>query len=439
MNKTTEAAILAAFCCSLVTESAFAADDGVALEVHGQATYVRQFKPAFDAAYSGPRSLGTEREYAYSFTGTLFLAARVGDSLELYFNPEAIQAVALSDLQGLGGFTNGENQRSSGPQLKAYRARLFGRYTWNLGGELEERESDANQVRTRYAAERVVLTAGNVSVLDVFDAVDISRDPRMQFMNWASLTYGAWDYAADARGYTWGAALEYITPSWSVRGGRFLMPVESNGLKLDRDFTQHYGDVVELERALRFGERRGSFRLLAFRNRMVSGSFRDALDLAAQTGSTPDVAAVRREQSKHGFGAGLQLELTRDLGAYVRAGWNDGRTETFAFTEIDRSLAAGLLLKGTEWKRPEDSIGFAGYLNGISQAHRDYLAAGGQGFFLGDGQLNYGQEKILELFYSLSIVKGTWLTADFQHIANPGYNRDRGPAQVYNLRAHFEF
>jgi len=171
----------------------------------------------------------------------------------------------------------------------------------------------------------------------------------------------------------------------------------------------------------------------------VSGAFRDALDLAAQTGSTPDVALVRREQSKRGLAAGAQLELTKDLGAYVRAGWNDGRTETFAFTEIDRSLAAGVLVKGGAWKRAEDSAGLAGYLNGISQAHRDYLAAGGQGFFLGDGQLNYGQEKILELFYSLSVMRGAWLTADYQHIANPGYNRDRGPAQTWNLRAHFEF
>jgi hypothetical protein len=429
----------AAIVGALSAPLSLAEETGVAFEAHGQATYIRQFKPAFDAAYSGPKSFGTDREYGYTFTGTLFLAARLGSALELYFNPEAIQAAPLSSLQGLGGFTNGENQRGAGSQMKAYRARLFGRYAWNLSGEIEDRESQANQVRTRYAAERIVLTAGNVSVLDVFDALDYSRDPRTQFMNWASLTYGAWDYPADARGYTWGAALEYISPSWSLRGGRFLMPEESNGLKLDRDFTQHYGDVVELEKPFRFGERKGSLRLLAFRNRMISGSFRDALDLAAQNGATPDVAAVRREQSKRGLAAGAQLELGRDVGAYLRAGWNDGRTETFAFTEIDRSLAAGVLVKGGAWRRPEDAIGVAGYLNAISQAHRDYLAAGGQGFFLGDGQLNYGQERIFELFYSLSVVRGTWLTADFQQIANPGYNRDRGPAQAYNLRAHFEF
>ena len=217
------------------------------------------------------------------------------------------------------------------------------------------------------------------------------------------------------------------------------MPQESNGLKLDRHFTDHYGDVVELEKPFSVGGRKGSLRLLAFQNRMISGAFRDALDLAAQNGSPPDVAAVRREQTKRGIAAGAQFEVTSAVGAYMRGGWNDGRTETFAFTEIDRSLAAGVLVKGGAWQRAEDSIGIAGYLNGISQAHRDYLAAGGQGFFLGDGRLNYAQERILELFYSLRVVRGTWLTADYQHIANPGYNRDRGPAQVWNLRVHFEF
>jgi hypothetical protein len=254
-------------------------------------------------------------------------------------------------------------------------------------------------------------------------------------MNWGALTYGAWDYPADARGYTWGIAGEYITPGWSVRGGRFLMPVESNGLELNRNFGNRYGEALELERPFSLGGHKVVARALAFRNRVNAGAFRDALN----AGPPPDVAEVRHIQSKVGAGAGLQVELTRSVGAYVRAGWNDGKTETYAFTEIDRSLAAGLLVNGTRWRRSEDSAGVAAYFNAISPDHRDYLAASGEGFFLGDGRLNYAQERIVEVFYSLRILRGTWLAADAQHIVNPAYNGDRGPVDVYNLRAHVEF
>lgn len=412
--------------------SAAAQEDPV-LELHGQATYVRQRKPAFDAAYSGPKSLASQRAYGYSFTATLNLAARLG-SWEAYFDPEAVQGVPLSELQGLGGFSNGESQRSAGPHITAYHARAFVRKAWNLDGALEERESKADQVRARYSARRFVVTVGNFSVLDVFDAVEYSRDARTQFLNWASLTYGAWDYPADARGYTWGVAAEYITELGSVRAGRFLMPVQSNGLTLDRHIASRYGEAIELERPYALSGRKGVARLLAFRNRVEAGSFRDALDGPAP----PDVAQVRRLQSKQGFGAGTQVELADGIGVYARGGWSDGRTEAFAFTEIDRSLAAGTLVKGARWRRENDTLGFAGYVNGLSSAHRDYLAAGGQGFFLGDGRLNYATERIFEAFYSFGFARGAFLTADWQHIANPGYNRDRGPADVYNVRLHFE-
>jgi high affinity Mn2+ porin len=419
---------------ALSSPPAFCADEP-ALEMHGQATYVRQEKPAFPAAYSGPRSLVAERAYGYSFTGTVFFGARLGSGWEAYFNPELVQGRPLSGLQGLGGFNNGESQRIAGPSLTAYHARVFGRKTWDLGGEPEERESEANQVRARYAARRFVLTAGNFSVLDVFDAVEYSRDPRTQFLDWASLTYGAWDYPADARGYTWGAAGEYITERWSLRAGHFLMPVQSNGLTLDRHFGRQYGEALELERPYALAGRKAVLRILGFRNRVNAGAFRDALAAA----SPPDVAQVRRLQYKNGLGVGTQVELAQDVGAYVRAGWSDGKTETYAFTEIDRSLAAGVLVKGTRWRRAEDSVGVAGYVNGLSAAHRDYLAAGGQGFFLGDGRLNYASERIVEIFYSLQVVRGSWLSADWQRITNPGYNRDRGPADTYNVRMHVEF
>ena len=402
------------------------------IELHLQSTYLRQSKPSFPSPYSGPKSLGAPRASSYSFTGTAFIGARVADDFELYLNPELTQGVPFSQLQGTAGFTNGELARTSGPDLLLYLARLFVRKTWNIGGAFEEQASEQNQVKTRYAAERVVLTAGTMSVLDVFDAVDYSRDARTQFMNWSSLTYGAWDFPADARGYTRGVAVEYITPRWSVRGGRFALPRESNGLALDNRVGHRFGDVVEGEVPFKLRGRDAVLRVLAFRNRAVMGGFNDAL----AAGGTPDVSNVRRQQDKSGVGAGVQAELAQHVGGYVRAAWNDGKTETFAFTEIDRSLSAGILAKGERWSRAGDSAGVAMYFNALGSAHRNYLAAGGQGFFLGEGRLNYSSERIVELFYSLHLGGRAWLSAGFQRIANPGYNRDRGPAEFYGLRFH---
>ena len=413
------------------------ADDASVFEAHAQATYVRQLKPSMSSPYGTGQSLRGEREWSYTFTSTLFLGARAGET-ELYFNPEFVQGDPLSSLHGLGGFTNGEAQRSAGPSLRGYRARLFARHTWNLGGQWEEQASEQNQLKTRYAAERVVLTVGNLSVLDVFDALDYSRDARTQFMNWASLTYGAWDYPADARGYTWGAALEYVRPEWQARIGRFLVPIESNGLRLDTTFMKRYGDVAEFEMPFKIAGHPAIARALAFRNRVTAGSFDDASALAASAGGTPDVALVRTGSTKQGAGFSTQMELSENVGAYVRAGWGDGRTETFMFTEIDRSLAAGVLAKGGMWSRADDKAGLAAYINGLSRSHRDYLARGGQGFFLGDERLNYGTERILEAFYSLGFGKSLSFSLGYQRIRNPGYNRDRGPADVYGMRLHAE-
>lgn len=418
--------------------SGASAEEDFALDVHAQATYLRQSKPSFHSPYSGPNSLGSARASSYSFTSTLYLGANFGGGWEFYLNPEMAQGVAFSQLRGTGGFTNGELARTSGASLRGYFARAFLRKTWNRGGEWEDQAAGANQVATRYAAERVVLTAGTMSVLDLFDAVDYSRDARTQFMNWSSLTYGAWDFAADARGYTRGLALEYITPAWSLRAGRFAMPVESNGLRLDSRIAQRHGDMAEVELPFKGLARGGVLRFLAFRNRAEMGGFRDALSLSAATGNAPDLSLVRRLQSKRGIGAGAQIELTQNIGAYLRAATNDGGTETFAFTEIDRSLAAGTLFKGAAWGRDNDSAGVALYVNGLRAPHRDYLAAGGLGFFLGDGRLNYGNERVLEAFYSFGMMKGAWISAGYQRMVNPGYNRDRGPADFYGLRFHAE-
>jgi hypothetical protein len=407
---------------------------------HFQSTYVWQSKQPFAAAYSGPNSLRPEREKSYTFSATAYLGVRLWSGGELYFNPEAIQGVPLSDVTGLGGFTNGEIQKVVSSQLKFYRARLFLRQTWGFGGGTEPVESDANQLAGNLDKRRLVLSAGNLAITDLFATNQYAGDARTQFLNWSLLTYGAYDYAADARGYTWGAALEYFYDDWTIRAGRFLQPKEPNQQPLDHRIFQHYGDQIEIERMHRLGDQPGKLRLLAFRNRAVMSRFRDALDLAAQTGTTPDINAVRtQEQIKEGIGINLEQAISTDVGLFARAMWADGQTETYAFTEIDRSVSGGALIKGAAWGRERDVLGIAFARNGLSNAHRDYLAAGGLGFFIGDGRLNYRPENIFEPFYSLNVVKGARITLDMQYIQNPAYNADRGPVTVVSARLHCGF
>ena len=419
------------------TEPAIEAPENFA--IHAQSTYVWQRKPGFNSPYQGENSLGGARAKSYSFTATVDLGVRLWEGGEFHYNEEAARGVAFSGLHGLGGLTNGELAKTAGANLIYYRARAFVRQTWGLGGGREKRESDMNQLAGEVDKRRLVLTVGNVSVLDIFDGVESSHDPRTQFLNWAFMTHGSFDYAADARGYTWGAALEYIDDGWALRAGRFMMPKESNGLPLDTRLGEHYGDQIELEKSYVALNRPGTFRLMGFRNRMKLGNFGDAIAYGTQNGVTPDVADVRKEHAKVGVGVGFEQSLTDDATAFVRASWADGKTETFAFTEIDRAISAGVVVKGTQWSRPQDTVGAAVAINALSRTHREYLARGGLGAFLGDGALNYGREQILETYYSVRPVKHLWVTADAQYIRNPGYNRDRGPAKVFSVRLHSEF
>src|SRR5574337_115802 len=405
-----------------------------------QSTFVRQLKPAFASPYQGPNSLTGEREWSYSFTATAALGMRLGPDTEAYFDPEVAQGVAPSNLLGLAGFPNGELSRTSGPNPTAYRARLFVRHVIGLSDEREDIEPAMNQLGASYATRRLVLTAGNVSVLDIFDANRYANDPRSQFLNWALMTHAAYDYAADARGYTWGFAAEYVDSGWTLRWGRFAQPREPNQLELDPKLLQHFGDQVEVERRYRLGDDRpGTARLLAFRNRAVMARYDDALALADATGSVPDINAVRHgEQVKLGIGIDLEQQLSDHAGVFARAMWADGKTETYAFTDADRSLSTGLSIDGAAWGRGGDVAGLALARSLLSAPHREYLGRGGLTFFLGDGRLNYRPEGIVEAYYLWSPVKGFALSLDWQRIANPGFNADRGPATFWGVRLHAE-
>lgn len=417
---------------------AAAAQDQESWNAHFQSTYVRQIQPAFPSPYEGEHSLRGEAGASYSLTGTASFGLRLGASTEVYLDPEVAQGVPLSGLVGLAAFPNGELAKTSGAELKLYRARLFVRHTLELGGEPVAVESDANQLKSVVESRRVVITAGNLSVLDVFDANTYAHDPRTQFMNWVFMTHGAYDYPADARGYTNGLALEFDDGPWSVRAGRFAEPKTPNGLPLDNDLFKHYGDQLELSRSYELAGRAGTWRVLAFRSRAVMARYSDALAAAGPDG-VPDLDAVRdRARVKSGVGVNLEQQLGDDIGAFLRAMRADGHTETYAFTESDASMSTGLSIKGARWSRARDTVGVGVAIDAIDGAHRAYLARGGETTFLGEGRLRYGPERVAEAFYAADIGAGFSVTADVQRIANPGYDTQRGPVSFYALRLHWE-
>ena len=419
------------------------ADAPEAVNAKFQATYIWQKKPAFNAPYSGVNSLLPRAEKSYSFTSTAYLGLRLAKDTELYFNPEVVQGVSMSGLTGLGGLTNAELQKTAGAKPVTYRARLFVRQTFQLGNEGETVASDANQLAGWRSKDRLVLTAGNLAVTDIFDANAYAHDPRTQFMNWSFLTHGAYDFAADARGYSWGGALEYYAGDWAIRAGRFMMPRESNGLVLNRALATSYGDQLELEKAYTALGQPGKARLLVFRNQAVSGSFNDAL--AAAGGGVPAIAPIRKLQPKKGVGINLEQALNDHSGVFARLAKSDGVSEAFAFAEIDSSLSFGTHIKGVAWGRVADALGLAYAQNGLSASHRAFLAAGGNGYFVGDGRINYRAESIVEGYYSfglgqnLSVLQRSVLSLGAQFIRNPAYNADRGPVKVFSLRLHTEF
>jgi len=403
-----------------------------------QSTYIWQQKEPFSASYSGPNSLGTAREDSFSFTTTAFLGYRPWENGEIYLNPEIAAGHPLSNLEGLGGFTNGEMQKSAGTVPNLYVARLFLRQTWGVGGDDVSIESGQNQLAGVTESNRVVLTVGNLAVNDIFDASAYAHDPRTQFLNWSFLANGAYDFAANARGYTWGAAIEDYHNNWTWRIGRFLLPKQPNQEALDPHVFQHYGDQLELEHRHQLEGKQGTARLLVFHDRAVLARFSDAMNSA--NGGVPDITQVRiREQDKYGYGINLEQTLADNVGGFARAMLSDGKSETDAFTEIDQSFSLGAEFKGALWAHPSDTFGLAFAENQLSHDRRNYLAAGGISFFLGDGALNYKPEQIVEGYYTWGFAQHYWVSLDAQHISNPGYNASRGPLYVAAIRLHDEF
>jgi len=405
---------------------------------HAQATVISEQHDHFPAKYSGANSLEQSEPRRTSVTATLFLGARLPwKGGEIFLDPEIAGGEGFSGVTGIAGFPNGDIQRVSSPTPTGYVARLFYRQTLALGNASEKVEGDVHQLAGTLPASRMTITLGKVSAADFFDGNAYSHDPRGQFMNWALMDNGAWDYPADTRGYTFGGVVEWKRPGWGLRYGAFSMPKVANGAEFDHRLPAALGQVAELERSTHLLRRPGTVRLLVYRNGAHMGSYRQAIESPGPQG--PDVTLSRAYRVKYGFGVRLEQKIARDLGAFAHLGWNDGHTESFAFTEIDRTAAAGLNLTGSRWHREDDVVGIAAVLNGLSADHRDYLRSGGYGFILGDGRLRYGYEEIAEVYYRGKIAAHLFLTADFQFVEHPAYNRDRGPVAVAGTRAHVEF
>ena len=406
--------------------------------IHGQMTSITQAYSAFNAPYSGANSLPGYSDSAATFDGSLFLGAKLWTGAEAYFNPEIEQGFGLAGTLGMAGFPSGAAYKigSADPYYRTSRA--FIRQTFNLGGETINLENQPNQFAKAITSNNLVITAGKFSVVDIFDTNSYAHDPRSDFLNWAGIDAGAFDYAADAWGYTYGAAIEWSQDWWTLRGGFFDLSVIPNSTQIDIGFKQ-YELVTEFEARHELWGHKGKFKVLGFVNRGNMGRYADAVAQAQQTGGTPDTALVRQMGWRPGIALNFEQEITPTVGMFVRASQNSGAQETFEFTDINQSLSAGLSIKGTLWNRPDDTLGIAGTVNAISKDAQQYFALGGLGVLIGDGALSYGPEQILEVYYNFTATDYLSFGLDYQHITNPGYNTARGPVNIFGFRVHTSF
>ena len=404
---------------------------------HGQATSTTQFHGDFPSPYQGPNSFTSTHDLQTSYTGTLFTGVGLWPGTEIYFDPEVSAGSGLSGVLGMGDPPNGETPRVSGTEASETVARLFLRQTFGFGGPREDVPDAANQIAESRDVSRFTVTVGRYAADDIFDNNTYAHDPRSQFTNWGLWENDAWDYAANTKGYTDGISLEFNQQNYTVRYGVFRPPATANGGQFDSHYDRAFDQVFEFEQRYKVMGHAGAVRPLAYINYAHMGDYRNAILTSTRF---PDVTATRSYwHPRYGFGLNAEQEITTDLGVFGRAGWNNGQSESWAFTEVDRTASLGLSLKGTRWHRPGDVVGLAGVISGLSKDHRDYLGAGGLGFELGDRRLHYGPEEILEAYYFIGVTKNLFLTWDYQLLIHPGYNSDRGPVSVVGFRAHVEF
>ena len=405
--------------------------------VHGQTTFVEQYAPPFRSPYAGPNSL-VPNQGRETWDATLTAGFKLWPGAEMWIDPEIDQGFGLNGTLGIAGFPAGTAFKIGADVPYARFQRYFIRQTINLGGETQKVDADLNQFAGSQTADRLVITIGKYSVSDIFDTNKYSQNPRKDFMNWSLIDAGAFDYAADAWGYSYGAAVEWYQGSWTLRAGLFDLSTAPNSSELDPTFDE-FQWIGEIERRYQLWGLDGKIAVTGFLSRGRMGSYADAIALAEVTDGPADIAAVRTYQSRPGVVMNLEQSVTADLGLFVRAGWADGSVEPYEYTDIDRTVAAGISLKGNKWGRPDDTFGFAGIVNEISDEHAAFLNDGGLGILIGDGILPHpGPEQIIETYYQFPVYS-MMMTLDYQLILNPAYNEDRGPVSVFGTRLHYQF
>ena len=405
-----------------------------------QDTIIIQKAPSFPAAYTGPGSF--RPDYAGTHLTTAYFGVAYNSRLQAYVNLESFKGRGISSMTGLGSEANGDAIRAGAVlPRRPYFARAYFRYIHPLGGETRPLAPGWDEMRESEPVESVQFKIGKFSPIDDFDKNRYANSARTQFINWSLMVNTAWDLASDTRAYTNGGVLSVHQPTWALRYGLFAVPTTTNGPKLGESLRRGNGrgDNLELEYSPKAGG--PVARVLYYRNLAKMGAWRSAIDAAAP-GAVPDIFADERAgRRKYGYALNLEWPLADDgeTGVYARAGWNDGRTEMWGFADVDRLLSTGVQIAGVRWGRAEDRIGIGWARAGASEDHLDYLARGGRGLFVGDGANRPGYEYVFEMYYRLQLGKYVQLSPDYQRIVNPGYNRDRGPVNIYGLRLRLAF
>jgi high affinity Mn2+ porin len=406
----------------------------------GQLNVISQQNFPFRAPYTGTNSFRPGAEDATSYVVTAYAAWRASPRTEFLLNIEAAAGRGLSESFGIAGFPNLDVVRNPALPHVPYIARAEIHHVFPLTGETVDADRGPFGVFEHLPSRRIEVRAGKFDTVDVFDVNEAGGDTHFQFMNWAVDTNGAYDYAADTRGYTLGVEAEYQVPRFGVRFGELLMPKVANGIDYDFDVGEARGENLEIEFRQQLFGHKSIVKLLGFLNHARMGSYQEAID-AFRSGADPhaDITAHRAPgRLKRGLGLNVEQEVTDALRIFGRLGWDDGKTESFAFTEIDDTFELGFDWRGKRWHRPGDKIGLAFVSSGLSSEHRTYLALGGLGFILGDGALTYGRETIVESYYTARLARGLYPAFDLQYVRNPGFNEARGPVWIASLRIHLE-